>query len=568
MLDAVFAECHTRWGGRYSLVVPCEPGQPSDRFVDDNFGTPYGCFSSWPLPDHLADALRTITLISDELLHGPEGETVPDTISLLRNMAKRENSFGLAQLAADSAPRIEVRDQAHERFSLIIGDSFADRILYWNDRSLMPAYLGRDFATLIIPQSCLEDEVFFAALAAFLNARNGIRTLQGPPSVELKSASVSAEDLGGLCIRFNQSAGWTNYHVADPATLDSILPSAKALEQASGLVTWRMFDHSTQWREFAAGGTDVRPPAVLPDHLQGLQSPSSATQGVWALDLDIERQNNLTQYINVRHRWRLPRRLRMHGAFCKPYEDSTGGRWRYPRSSREGYLTIFSGFDEEPPTISLPDDETAFRYGLQRGQDWPPASRKDHSNAPSGPYSWSRPSDKGRYLIGALRRFGGLQEAGSVLLNRYWKKVFEELGGAIGAARHDNIKETLKKRLRMRTISSEDDWDRLAKLVAHEAHQVRMPLRVLSFAKLHRRDLPPCIASGLKFGSVSAREEPDAEAEPVYGSTAHRDAARASGRAVCGRSVPQARDLGCDILEVAREVGRDGGVRRPQAEGA
>ena len=60
-------------------------------------------------------------------------------------------------------------------------------------------------------------------------------------------------------------------------------------------------------------------------------------------------------------------------------------------------------------------------------------------------------------------------------------------------------------------------------------------------------DLPPCIASGLKFGSVSEREETDDEAEPVYGSTAHRDAARASGRDVCGRSVPQARDLGCDI---------------------
>ena len=84
----------------------------------------------------------------------------------------------------------------------------------------------------------------------------------------------------------------------------------------------------------------------------------------------------------------------------------------------------------------------------------------------------------------------------------------------------------------------------------------------------HGTDLPPCIASGLRLGSVSRREETDDEAEPVYGRTDHRDAARASGRAVCGRSVPQARDLGGDILQVAREVGRAGGVRRPQAEGA
>jgi hypothetical protein len=60
-------------------------------------------------------------------------------------------------------------------------------------------------------------------------------------------------------------------------------------------------------------------------------------------------------------------------------------------------------------------------------------------------------------------------------------------------------------------------------------------------------DHAPCIASGLKFGSVSEREETDDEAEPVYGRTDHRDFEGASGREVCGRSVPQARDLGCDI---------------------
>ena len=64
---------------------------------------------------------------------------------------------------------------------------------------------------------------------------------------------------------------------------------------------------------------------------------------------------------------------------------------------------------------------------------------------PSGPYSWSRPSDKGRYLIGVLKRFGGLHESGAVLLHRYWKSVFEELGGAISAHRHDDIKRALKK---------------------------------------------------------------------------------------------------------------------------
>ncbi len=33
MLDAIFAECHTRWGGRYSLVVPCEHGAPLPAYM-------------------------------------------------------------------------------------------------------------------------------------------------------------------------------------------------------------------------------------------------------------------------------------------------------------------------------------------------------------------------------------------------------------------------------------------------------------------------------------------------------------------------------------------------------
>ena len=85
----------------------------------------------------------------------------------------------------------------------------------------------------------------------------------------------------------------------------------------------------------------------------------------------------------------------------------------------------------------------------------------------------------------------------------------------------------------------------LSYLVAHlrDEHFFNHELRLFALSPDHA----PCIASGLKLGSVSRREETDAEAEPVYGRTDHRDSARASGRDVCGRSVPQARDLGCDI---------------------
>ena len=491
-----YARAHRPSAPQPMLLVDYLPGQPSDEFIDDNFGTPFGCFGWWPLPDHLADALRPISVASNELLADhqrssrPAEDIVPDTATLLRFMAERRNSFGLAQLAAASAPRIEVGDRHREALSLIVGDTFADRVLFWNDRSLMPTYLERDFTTLIVSPQRLEDEQFFNALVSFIKARNSIKRSHANPRVDINSVSVSKHELVALTNRFNSADRWNSYHVIGPTALNHSVPGTPALEQITGLSIDRMFDRSASWKDFPAEGPEVRPTPILPSHLQGVQSPSRATEGAWVLDLDIERQNNLTRFSNVSHRWCLPRRLRMHGAFCSPYEGPTGGHFRYPRSTREGFLSVFTGLGEEPPAVSLPDDETAFRYALEHGRDWPPVSPREGGALPSGPYSWSRPSDKGRYLIGVLKRFGGLHESGAVLLHRYWKSVFEELGGAISAHRHDDIKRALKKQIRTGHIDSEDAWDRLAKLVVLEAHQVRMPLRVINFEKLRARHVP------------------------------------------------------------------------------
>jgi hypothetical protein len=231
ILDAIFADCHGRWGGRYSLVIPCEagspqpaylpwlraydpdiiysyvdldaakvkwlhealgpsylikhesydhgtrdrryfrpelplecltalsvapqyarafpasapqpmlvvdsvPGQPHDRFVDDNFGSYAESFGRWPVPEHLADVIRPLTIAAEELLRDPrrwfrlDGETVPNTVALLRYMATERNSFGVAQLAADSTPRIEICDRFTDAFTLIVGDTSS--VIAWS----------------------------------------------------------------------------------------------------------------------------------------------------------------------------------------------------------------------------------------------------------------------------------------------------------------------------------------------------------------------------------------------------------------------------------------------------
>tara|TARA_R110000868_G_scaffold397713_1_gene670535 strand:- start:10287 stop:10547 length:261 start_codon:yes stop_codon:yes gene_type:complete len=49
-------------------------------------------------------------------------------------------------------------------------------------------------------------------------------------------------------------------------------------------------------------------------------------------------------------------------------------------------------------------------------------------------------------------------------------------------------------------------------------------------------------------------KEIDDEAQQVHGKTDHRDIEKASGRTVCGRSLPEAWHLGRDVLQVAFEV--------------
>jgi hypothetical protein len=592
ILDAIFADCHGRWGGRYSLVIPCEagaphpaylpwlraydpdiiysyvdldeakvkwlhealgpsylvkheiydhgprdlrrfrpelplecltalsvapqyarafpasapqpmlvvdsvPGQPRDRFVGDNFGSYAESFDWWPLPENLTDVIRPLTIAAEELLRDPrrgyrlDGETVPNTVALLRRMATERNSIGIAQLAADSTPRIEIRDRFTEAFSLIVGDTFSDRVIFWNDRSVVPPYLGKNLATLIVSPARLEDTDFFAALTEFLKRRNGVQRSSGSPWVNIRSTSLSADQLAAFRDRFQAADSWNGYHVAAITSVDDIVPSEEGLRRSRGLVTGHILDRSAQWKEFPAVGAAIRPPTAMPAHLQSVQGPSMAAVGAWALDVDIERQNNLTRFSNVQHSWCLPRRLRMHGAFLKPYEGpKVGSRLRCPRASREGHLVLFTECGEDPPAIALPDDEMAFRYALEQGYDWPPFSRRDSGGPPTGPYAWSRPSDKGRYLMGALRLMGGLQNAGAILLHDYWRTVFQELGGAIANARIDGIKATLKKRLRKGTIETEDDWERVARLVATEAHRVRIPLQSLSFEELRKRHAP------------------------------------------------------------------------------
>ena len=54
-------------------------------------------------------------------------------------------------------------------FNLVVGDGFADRVLFWNARLLIPAWLDIDPAASALDPTSLESRNFWRCLAICLN---------------------------------------------------------------------------------------------------------------------------------------------------------------------------------------------------------------------------------------------------------------------------------------------------------------------------------------------------------------------------------------------------------------
>jgi hypothetical protein len=239
LLDAISAESFARWGGRFTLIVPCENGairpaylpwldaydadiiysyvdfsdaaierlheqfgpaflvrhdfhrreerdpyayrphlpimtrgdmisaprpialvdthlgaQPS-LFLQQNFGCYGQSLNPWPIARDMADYLKPVIFVPPELQGNPqimpraEGDIVSSENELIDRIASQRDLCGLAQLSASFVPRLELGDMAWSRtVNLVVGDSFADRLVFWNARHLTPVWLNGGIAAL------------------------------------------------------------------------------------------------------------------------------------------------------------------------------------------------------------------------------------------------------------------------------------------------------------------------------------------------------------------------------------------------------------------------------------
>jgi hypothetical protein len=442
------------------LIDTCFGASGEDRFIQSNFGG-FTHSAGYSMPQNLNEFCLPLHVLSDDELlprqkYGLQHlQTIGGRLELLSESTKR-SVLSVARLSAISVPRLNFHySEWAQKFNIVVGDSFLDRITFWNSRALFPRWRDREYVDLIIPEKDLGDKVLLGSISEFLKVRNRVSRdgYSGNPRAIIRSSSVEIERLTFLAEQLRGDSGWIGYETAKIDKLEDHLPSTDALEQAYFAYSDGIgAANSESWAESHTADDQINVEAPQPIHLK--HSPAhilSRHSGAWAVDLAIPRIHDYSKYQNVAQHWALPKRLRITPAFRRGYQLGRNGAVVMPRASLDGYLTLFADASTNLGDVRVPSDESAIRIALMSGRDWWPFIDK-HDGTSQMPnqraFEVNRSGD-GRYFWGVLNQFGGLAEIRKILLHGFWRSQFEKLGASSSRTqeRIDMIVPSLQKRL-------------------------------------------------------------------------------------------------------------------------
>ena len=287
-------------------------------------------------------------------------------------------------LSAWDVPRIEINEQRFgHSFNLVVGNSFNDHLIFWNLRSHYESWLDRGLVTLLVSKKELEQPHIFQSVISILKLRNHVRHgSNSQTAVSIRSMSIQVEELQQISERFADEKIWFYLDIEHLNQIDDIAPTEKAVKHSGRLVYDTTFQPD-DWHEIVHTESRFRPPKVIPDHLRGI-SPlaSEIQQGMWAQDLSLEREANLSRFANVQHSWRLPRRLPITDAFVRHYQTSRQSATCMPRVNSGNLLTLYADFDGQLPEVNNPDDASVFHTAICNPRYFLPFKRKEIEVAP------------------------------------------------------------------------------------------------------------------------------------------------------------------------------------------
>lgn len=532
-LDGVFADCYSRWGGRFSLIVPCSeqrilaeywpwleaydpdvvysyvalgrnaileiherlaPGQylfhklgkeprldtqgfkPEYRFkplaslsvifslargrtrtanatglkvidswfterasrlLGDNLGTYLESYSTGMYPPDAESAASLLTIVSPDKRNDrqygvpKELDAIDSELDAFAAFAARR-ATGLSLASAVLAPRLDIgRSEWSTAFNLVVGDSFQDRILFWNARLHIPNWLDSDLCCFRVDMEKLRDAPFLAALGDILKHRNHVNGGSGGSSnITIRSISLTPEQLAEAQQLVASTKPWSAITTQHIKTLDEVVPTADNLKNAREVHRYGFGSfHSREWAEFSW----VKPKALhtpaAPEHLDHVPVRQAFARGYWYTDFVFEHERQGPR-LAEQNRWMLSKRWRMEGAF--QIQRASDAQHVIPpvvRRSNGGCLAVPMCIEHPIESITIPTPYKALQHALAAVGRWAEDHVEPDKVAPPQRVAWTEPSNEARHLIGILGMAGGLQQAAHLLLHPFLERTFAKLGG-------------------------------------------------------------------------------------------------------------------------------------------
>lgn len=484
-------------GARLKVIDSWRIGDPC-RFVGDNFGTYDASAASGLYPNDARSIASLITIVSDEDFERRDYavprdiDRIPSGLAALREFSNRR-ATSMSILSSIYAPRLEIRDPRWSTgFNLVLGDTFADRLLFWNARLLTPSWLDADLCCFRVTLDMFSDPDAASQLAHLLNTHNHVTDGNGgQANLYVRSASHSEDELNQVVALLRGAKVWSAAIHIKVVPGGHVIPHPDSLKQARDLTQAAEGVFKVrQGKEFRWVPPIARPPALQPEHLDDAPTAQLFTLGIWALDLSLEYRQDALRFGGT-GRWVLPKRWRLSQAFGTPYSKRHFGQAGLShRTSRQGDLTVFASREQLLESVSVPTIDQAIEQALCLGFGY----RRRHVIDPPSPtpkFAWMKPSNESPHLTGVLRMAGGLEGAESLLLHSFLQTIFASLGGAPNLTDADiqGTSNSLVKHARRNPIFDlrvENENGALAELIVKAAKSIKTPKMHLSLEQLQK----------------------------------------------------------------------------------
>jgi hypothetical protein len=394
--------------------------------------------------------------------------SVNDAVSLVNSLIALSSfrtftyPIQLCSIPKEALPQVDY-DRLNEMFHVVIGDTPADLAYFWNRPSTIPQQNRTYLNQIWLPLCIATNPQLVPVLSSWLQ-RSADPTGTGQGNIRFVSLSLSQEKLQEIIKPLTCNLAVRSYVEA----LQKIQPPKISNGNTRP-------SNKSEMDLYRASSSEERLTLQEPDILQG-----SVLNEYWMDDFYIEFRPERNPTRNEHQFWwQLPRLNDL--AMCIFKRPSRILRTRYPS------VLMMRG----TPRLSIvfPDDLQIFKMLACLPNQMHDLIDARHNKILSGraPFYQAQRSDKGRYLSGLLELFGGLDQARFILMERYWRCIFDLLSGR-PAPKESQQLEVIENKLRKNLTNNPPQFyqdDKELKWIAHYvlefAHNLPTSSRDLNF---------------------------------------------------------------------------------------